>query len=82
MNERIALLRAEVEKRGMRWADAEVEDSRQLVNGDSLATSSASAVNSSAEQAPDRTGGGLTDQELMARLQERMQESEEEGVHL
>ena len=83
-------MRAEVEKRGMRWADAEVEDRNadtnmtdsngQLVNGSST---TASDANTSTDPATSRVSGRLTDEELVARLQERLHESEEdEGVHL
>lgn len=95
MNERIALLRAEVEKRGMRWPDAEVENrapeiamtdsDSQLVNGSSTNRSTASAGNAPGEQGPRAESGRLTDAELMSRLQERLQEDTEqddEGVHL
>lgn len=93
MNERIDLLRAEVEKRGMRWADAEVEEqskatnltnsSGQLVNGDASTdqTTSTTPANTSVT-ASSTSSGRLTDEELMARLQERMNEDEDEGVHL
>jgi len=56
MNERINLLRAEVEKRGMRWAYAEVEDQaakpntietdEPLVNGATTIDSNVSAMKS------------------------------------
>lgn len=81
MNERIELLRAEVEKRGMRWSEGEVED-RQLnertVNGDSVpATTSQSQPQS----------GRLTDEQLRAHLEARLNQDtqddqEEEGLHL
>lgn len=94
MNERINLLRAEVEKRGMRWAYAEVEDqaaipnttetNQPLVNGATTIDSIAAASNTSEEQTPRTGSGRLTDEELMARLQERMHESgdDDDGVHL
>lgn len=93
MNERINLLRAEVEKRGMRWAYAEVEHqaanpnttetNESLVNGATTIDSNAAASNTSEEQAPRTGSGRLTDEELMARLQERMHESgDDDGVHL
>lgn len=94
MNERIGLLRAEVEKRGLRWADAEVEDRAgdtnmtdvdgRLVNGNTTLEPTAHTANTSGEQAPSAGSGRLTDEELMARLQERMQQDsqEDDGVHL
>lgn len=85
MNERIQLLRAEVERRGMRWADAEVEDQTmtdahgEIVNGTSGGTDAHVGVSQS--QAPS---GRLTDEELRARLLERLGDDgeEDEGVHL
>ena len=76
MNERISLLRAEVEKRGMRWADGEVEDAEareaKMVNGD------AGANGNEARQ----RNGRLTDEELRRQLEAQMGEDEDEGVHL
>ena len=95
MNERTALLRAEVEKRGMRWADAEVEDadahtnmtdnSSRLVNGGSSGPPATSVLNTSTEQVSSRAAGSLTDEELLERLQERLHDTEggdADGVHL
>lgn len=91
MNERIQLLRAEVERRGMRWADAEVEDSAmtdvngELVNGASGDEAHAGASQSQAPSAPSAPSGRLTDEELRARLLERLGDDggeEDEGVHL
>ncbi|KAI4722459.1 hypothetical protein E4T48_01345 [Aureobasidium sp. EXF-10727] len=80
MNERIELLRAEVEKRGMRWSEAEVEDrqvSERMVNGDSTSTTQSSQTQS----------GRLTDEQLRAQLDARLaqdtqDDQEEEGLHL
>ncbi|KAI4729428.1 hypothetical protein E4T49_02780 [Aureobasidium sp. EXF-10728] len=80
MNERIELLRAEVEKRGMRWSEAEVEDrqvSERMVNGDSTSTTQSSQPQS----------GRLTDEQLRAQLDARLaqdtqDDQEEEGLHL
>src|ERR1700761_2458055 len=52
MNERIALLRAEVEKRGMRWSEGEVEDAK-MGNGENGAGREAA-----------QPSGRLTDDEL------------------
>lgn len=96
MNERINLLRAEVEKRGMRWAYAEVEDQAAipnttttetnppLTNGTTTIDSHVPTSNTSEEQAPRTESGRLTDEELMARLQERLHEGgdDNDGVHL
>ncbi|KEQ61535.1 uncharacterized protein M437DRAFT_51116 [Aureobasidium melanogenum CBS 110374] len=81
MNERIDLLRAEVEKRGMRWSEAEVEDrqvSERMVNGDSASTTTT--------QSQPRSGR-LTDDQLRAQLEARLAQDtqdvqEEEGLHL
>ncbi|KAG2166749.1 hypothetical protein VTO58DRAFT_103647 [Aureobasidium pullulans] len=80
MNERIELLRAEVEKRGMRWSEAEVEDlqvSERMVNGDSATQT----------QPTQSQSGHLTDDELRAQLEARLaqhshEDQEEEGLHL
>ena len=96
INERIALLRAEVQKRGMRWADAEVEEAGgnadknmtngdgRLVNGDGLSNGSHTAVVGGGQaQSARAQSGRLTDEELMAQMQERMgQDDEDDGVHL
>lgn len=73
MQERIALVRQEVEGRGMRWADGEVED-RVEENG-VVEMNGAGAR----EERP-----GLSDEELERRLRERLGdgEDEEDGVHL
>ncbi|KAG9749322.1 hypothetical protein KCU77_g3396, partial [Aureobasidium melanogenum] len=80
MNERIELLRAEVEKRGMRWSEAEVEDrqvSERMVNGDSASTTTTQSQPQS---------GRLTDEQLRAQLEARLaqdtQDDQEEGLHL
>ncbi|GAB7350905.1 hypothetical protein MBLNU459_g1419t1 [Dothideomycetes sp. NU459] len=102
MNERIQLLRAEVERRGMRWADAEVEERTMTdangegVNGVGGSSSSSGGgggggvemfVGGSAQrQAPRAPSGTLTDEELRARLLERLgdddEAGEDDGVHL
>lgn len=88
MNERVALLRAEVERRGMRWADAEVEDSEgqkdgvRMVNGDA-----AGVVQGGRSGAQEGARSGtFTDEELRARLlgglDEDGAEGDDDGVHL
>ena len=93
MNERITLLRAEVEKRGMRWADAEDEQAERnkdtnmtdadgrTVNGHAgQITVADSAIASGAVQTQS---GRLTDEELRVRLADRLGEDEDDdGVHL
>ncbi|CAD0094357.1 unnamed protein product [Aureobasidium mustum] len=81
MNERIELLRAEVEKRGMRWSEGEVEDrqvSERMVNGDSAPVTTSQSQPQS---------GRLTDEQLRAQLEARLNQDtqddqEEEGLHL
>ena len=81
MNERIELLRAEVEKRGMRWSEGEVEDrqvSERMVNGDSAPVTTSQSQPQS---------GHLTDEQLRAQLEARLNQDtqddqEEEGLHL
>jgi len=88
MNERIQLLRAEVEMRGMRWAGAEVEDrtmtdtNGEVVNGTSSeAEAHTGGPQSQTARAPS---GRLTDEELRARLLDRLGDDgeEDDGVHL
>lgn len=87
MNERIDLLREEVERRGMRWADAEVEDKQKdMTNGDGVMVNGDGPRSSQPSQEARAPSGRLTDEELMRRLQERMGEEDgeegEEGLHL
>jgi len=44
MNQRVELIRAEVEKRGMRWSEGEVED-REGVNGEAMVDGEGRVVN-------------------------------------
>ncbi|KAK5164963.1 uncharacterized protein LTR77_009628 [Saxophila tyrrhenica] len=86
MNERIDLLRKEVEGRGMRWAEGEVEDAEKsgtIVNGH--VDGEMSGVNgTSGETAAQRAPSGrLTDEELRRRLEAEMGGADEEdGVYL
>ena len=96
MEERIHLLRAEVERRGFRWGEAEVEDKApqdgETVGQDGTAGPNSAAraaggprANGSNQQAASQAGGGpnLSDDELRRRLMERMDtEDDDEGVHL
>ncbi|KAI5206635.1 hypothetical protein E4T42_04461 [Aureobasidium subglaciale] len=83
MNERIEMIRAEVEKRGMRWSEAEVEDrqtSEAMVNG-------YTTTNTSQTQSSQAQSGRLTDEQLRAQLEARLaqdtqHDQEEEGLHL
>ena len=78
MNERIALLRAEVEKRGFRWSEGEVEDAEAAKQNGVLTGAEERAVNGT----NPAVNGRLTDEELRRRLEEQMADDEEEGVHL
>jgi hypothetical protein len=79
MNERIRLLREEVERRGMRWSEGEVED-KEGVNGHAEGEGQANGTANSNERAES---GRLTDDELRRQLEERMDvDGEEDGVHL
>ncbi|KAF4549419.1 Hypothetical protein D9617_21g096400 [Elsinoe fawcettii] len=80
MNERIKILREEVEKRGLRWIDAEVEE-REKVNGHAAEEGQREAQEEG-HRAERGTSGRLTDDELRRRLEEQMAQDEEEGVHL
>jgi len=88
MNDRIQLLREEVERRGLRWADGEVEDAenrkRLLTDGTNGQT-----IGAQHGSRPDQAGSGsLTDRELHARITAQMDqngqdgEDGEDGVHL
>ncbi|KAI9845768.1 MAG: hypothetical protein M1838_001555 [Thelocarpon superellum] len=69
MEVRIDLLRQEVERRGYRWADAEVEDHEDQVDGAALNGTDEGG----AERAPSErwsAGGTLSDDELRRRLAE------------
>ncbi|KAI9845331.1 MAG: hypothetical protein M1837_004953 [Sclerophora amabilis] len=92
MEERILLLRKEVEDRGARWMEAEVEEKEARegsgivvdgVNGDST-TGSTSAVAQAQTEEGEGRGGRLSDEELQARLQDVMENSDQDddGVHL
>lgn len=76
MEERVGMLRGEVEGRGYLWAGGGGvgggEEGREGANGDG------------GRRRPAGAGGRLGDEELARRLRERMGEEEEEGdgVHL
>lgn len=77
-NERIELLRAEVERRGMRWSEREVEDKGSLTNGHVNGEGEAVVVGRA-------QSGRLTDDELRWRLEAQIAEGEDsdgDGVHL
>ena len=95
MEERIAALRQEVERRGFLWSEVEMEE--REIQG--LQTADAAGVDGMSEDGPDRLasvhptsrpnpeqsiGGRLSDAELQRRLRERMEvdEGSEGGIHL
>lgn len=90
MRERLALLRAEVEGRGMPWVEEAVEGPR--VNGESHGLQEdGGSEGRDGEGAEGGRGGvaGLSDAELARRMQERLEElgqaedeGESNGVHL
>ncbi|KAK4988980.1 hypothetical protein LTR50_003576 [Elasticomyces elasticus] len=98
MQTRVQLLRDEVERRGMRWADAEEEEAAAdaRVNGSATVEGGEEGhVNgtvgrqgvSGGSGGGSALGGRLTDEELARRLRERMgdpdgEDGEEDGVHL
>lgn len=95
MNNRIGLLRTEVEKRGMRW---QFDDSNGTIANDTIVNDASDAsygqhieqnggdtprINAnSADIGTATTNGRLTDAELVAQIEARMSEHENEGVHL
>lgn len=90
MEERIRLLKSEVEGRGFRWGEDEeiVDDGDTMMNGlGHNERSEASAQVSSGTRQSAGGNGGLGDEELARRLREQMgyhddEEEMEEGVHL
>ena len=91
--ERVDLLKAEVEKRGMPWVswDEEAAQSREgmmngdaaMVNGDRMEASnslrSGQDVQNGSAEAPN---GSLSDAELRRRMLQRMDDDEQGGLHL
>ncbi|KIW99823.1 uncharacterized protein Z518_10751 [Rhinocladiella mackenziei CBS 650.93] len=77
--ERIELLKREVERRGARWHDG---DGDGKTNG----TSPSPATSGDASQAVGRTGGRLTDEQLRRQMMERMGDDDHDdsrdGMHL
>jgi hypothetical protein len=71
--ERIGLLKAEVERRGGRWHETDVEET-QRANGHAEAAE--------ADEPRRVPGGGLTNEELRRQLEEQMGDEEEDAMHL
>ena len=89
MEERIRLLRNEVEGRGFRWGEDEenVGDEGTITNGIGHTEQSETSAQVSVSTRQSGGGGGsLGDEELARRLRERMEDHDEEeaeqGVHL
>ncbi|MCJ1364588.1 hypothetical protein MMC16_003701 [Acarospora aff. strigata] len=92
LRERIELLRREVERRGFRWDDAEVEEKGDkngdavIVNGDGRQGQGVSRLDEAQGSRAvngGRPGGSLTDEELARRLRDQMDQNEEDGgLHL
>ena len=87
MEERILLLKGEVEGRGFKWVDDETKPESADLNGHA-AVEEAMGASSITNGGPGRrpSGGRLGDEELARRLREQMQEDDDyevqEGVHL
>ena len=80
MNQRIELLRAEVEKRGMRWSESEVED--QVMRDGGLVNGTVGATSGMPNGISHGVASGrLTDEELRRQMEAQMEE-DDEGVHL
>lgn len=98
MKDRILMLRQEVERRGMRWADdegyredAHPEPGEDVVMNGTNGTANTGAISGSAggntaTQTAGTGSGRLTDEQLRRLLAERMGhpqgDEEDEGVHL
>ena len=88
MNERVGLLRSEVERRGMRWGEGEVEDADAAVGGAGKVNGVvANGVAEGGVSGEAARSGRLTDEELRRQVEAHMRDEEEEGeeedgVHL
>jgi len=87
MEERILLLKWEVEGRGFKWVEDEPEKEDGQSNGheETRAMSRATSTITNTEPRPRPSGGSLGDEELARRLREQMEEDEDmddDGVHL
>ncbi|KAK5132911.1 hypothetical protein LTR08_008357 [Meristemomyces frigidus] len=93
MNGRVGLVRAEVERRGQRWSEGEVEDGVDGIKGDGLAngimvngiaaagdegTSLVNSTSSGEAPTPRAPSGRLTDEELRAQMAARLGGGDEE----
>lgn len=88
MEQRIQLLKQEVEGRGYKWSDNEQKQDDIDMNGNGEASPArdlASPAATATEQGTRSIGGSISDEELARRLRERIGEDDdmdENGVHL
>lgn len=85
MNERIELLKAEVERRGMPWGqDGEIEDGQEKGKINGVVNGEGEAIVASRAEGVTERSGRLTDEELRRRLEEQMDGDGDggDGVHL
>ena len=95
MEERLVVLKKEVEGRGYRWdehenhdnADTESNDDKAMANGgpDTRLNGDGDQADEVAVRSAERTGGRLNDEELARLLQQRLDEDNEpdaDGIHL
>ena len=86
MEERVSLLRREVEGRGFKWGEDEARPENTASNGDARVEEVSQPLrNINDGQSTRRSGGQLGDEELARRLREHMGDDDDEaqdGVHL
>ncbi|MCJ1457130.1 hypothetical protein MMC28_007497 [Mycoblastus sanguinarius] len=87
MEERVRLLKQEVEGRGFQWGEDELEISEIYMNGhtNDIGESEATLAQPDTEQRTGSTGGRLGDEELARRLADQMEDEDDandDGVHL
>lgn len=78
--ERVGLLKAEVERRGQRWHEADPHDTAEASNGD---TEHSGTADVPAANPTQPAASRLTDEELRRQLESRLAEDGgDEGLHL
>ncbi|KAJ9653527.1 hypothetical protein H2198_007309 [Neophaeococcomyces mojaviensis] len=82
--ERIGLLKAEVERRGGKWHEADPNSKQETPNGNDEASTEIGQASSSTTAGSAQTPARWTDDELRRQLEARMAEGtdEDEGMHL